>query len=125
MITRSKRVIFKAKVYTATTELEELTTYEQVIKDRKWKEAMDEEYHALINNNTWELVQEPEHKNIIGCKWTYRLNKNPDGTISKYKARLVANGYSQQYVFDFSNPFSPLVKPTTIRIILTIALHHN
>lgn len=65
------------------------------MQSEKWKAAIREEYDALIRNNTWNLVPPPHHKNIIGCKWTYRLKRNADGTISKYKARMVAKRFSQ------------------------------
>ena len=123
MITRSKSGIFKPKIYSAESFNEEPSSYYQAIQDEKWKTAMKEEYDALTRNKTWPLVQLPEHKNVIGCKWTYRLKKNPDGTILKYKARLVAKGYSQHSGFDFTETFSPVVKPSTIRIVLTIVLH--
>ena len=90
MVTRSKSGIFKPKIYNAELSNEEPVTYYQAMQNEKWRTAMMEEYNALIKNKTWTLVQLPEHKNIIGCRWTYRLKKNPDGTILKYKARLVA-----------------------------------
>lgn len=81
---------------------------------------MNEEYNALVKNKTWELVPVPKDRNIVGCKWTYRLKGNADGTVQKYKAKLVAKGYTQQHGFDFTETFSPVVKPTTIRIVLSI-----
>ena len=62
----------------------------------KWKNAADDEYQSLLKNDTWELVDLPPGKNVIGCKWVFKLKKNADGSISRYKARLVAQGYSQQ-----------------------------
>lgn len=67
----------------------------------------------------------PKDKKAIGCKWVFKLKENPDGTINKHKARLVAKGFLQQYGFDFTETFSPVVKPTTIRVIITIALSRN
>jgi len=55
---------------------------------------MQEEYNALMRNNTWKRVEAPTNKNIIGSKWTFGLKKDPNGKIRKYKARLVAKGYT-------------------------------
>ncbi|MCI45793.1 retrovirus-related Pol polyprotein from transposon TNT 1-94, partial [Trifolium medium] len=83
---------------------------------------MQAEYSALMTNNTWSLVPMPAHRRAIGCKWVFRIKENPDGTINKYKARLVAKGFNQEQGFDFQETFSPVVKPVTIRVILTLAL---
>lgn len=72
-----------------------------------------------INEN---IVPPSSSHNIAGCKWVFRLKRNPDGCISKYKARLVAKGFHQRPGLDFHDTFSPVVKPTTIRVILSIAL---
>lgn len=125
MITISKSGTFKAKIYTKNLQLEELETYEQAKKCDKWKKVMKEDYNALIKNMSWNLVPVPRDKHIIGRKWTFRLKKNSNGTILKHKARHVVKGYTQQQGFDFTEIFSPMVKPTTIRIVLIIALHNN
>ena len=80
------------------------------------------EFEALQRNHTWSLVPLPERRIPIGCRWVYRVKENPNGGVEKYKARLVAKGFHQQAGFDFNETFSPIVKPTTIRIVLTIAL---
>ena len=61
----------------------------------------------------------------IGCKWVFRVKQNPDGSVHKYKAWLVAKGFHQQVGFDYSETFSPVVKPATIRVILMLALSQN
>lgn len=71
------------------------------------------------------MVALPPHRKAIGCKWVFRVKENPDGSINKHKARLVANGFHQQPGFDYTETFSPVVKPTTIRIILTLALSNG
>lgn len=70
-------------------------TYEEAVKHKEWRHAMDEKYNALIRNQTWSLVSPLSHKTIIACKWTYKIKRNSDGTISRYKARLIAKGYTQ------------------------------
>jgi hypothetical protein len=55
---------------------------------------MKEELLALQNNKTWELVQLPKGKKVVGCKWVFIVKQTPEGKVDKYKARLVAKGYS-------------------------------
>lgn len=82
---------------------------------------MTDEFLALQRNNTWSLVSLPEGRKAIRCKWVFRVKENPDGSINKYKAHLVAKGFLQVAGFDFNETFSPVVKPT-IRVVLTLAL---
>ena len=73
----------------------------------------------------WSLVDLPTSRKVIGCKWVFRVKENPDGSINKYKARLVAKGFHQTTCFDYIETFSLVVKPTTIRVVITIALSRN
>ena len=57
---------------------------------------MDDEYAALMKNNTWHLVEAPAGKDLIDCKWIYKIKRKTDGTIDRYKARLVAKGFKQR-----------------------------
>ena len=63
--------------------------------------------------------------NLIGCKWVFRIKRKADGSIDSYKARLVAKGFHQQQGIDFKETFSPVIKPTTIRLILSLAITFN
>jgi histone deacetylase 1/2 len=83
---------------------------------------MQYEYKALMNNLTWSLVPLPPHRRLIGCKWIFKVKENPGGSINKYKAILVAQGFSQTSGFNFTETFSPVIKPVTVRIILTLAV---
>ena len=83
---------------------------------------MTEEYNALIRNQTWSLVPFSPRYNIVGNKWVFKTKLNSDGSLQRYKARLVAKGFHQRPGIDFSETFSPVVKPSTVRVILCIAV---
>ncbi|KAL5707577.1 non-specific serine/threonine protein kinase [Ranunculus cassubicifolius] len=86
---------------------------------------MTEEYNALIQTNTWTLVPAHPSYSLVGCKWVFRLKQNADGSTNRYKARLVAKGFHQKEGLDYTETFSPVIKPFSIRIILNIALQYN
>ena len=82
---------------------------------------MQSEFDALQRQSTWSLVPPPPGQNIIGRRWVYKLKRNSDGSISRYKACLAAKGFHQQASLDFDEMFSPVVKPPTVRIVLSLA----
>ena len=122
MITRSKKDIFKPKVYNVTKEPQ---STDEALQNENWKIAMIDEYSTFLRNNTWSLVDLPTSRKVIGCKQVSRVKENPDGSINKYKARLFEKGFHQTTSFDYTETFSPVVKPTTIRVVLTLALSRN
>nr|GFB54797.1 ribonuclease H-like domain-containing protein [Tanacetum cinerariifolium] len=82
---------------------------------------MCDEYTALIKNKTWTLVLRPPDTNIVRCMWLFRHKYLADDTLSRYKARLVANGSTQLEGVDVNETFSLVVKPGTIRTVLSLA----
>ena len=89
------------KAFVSATSVEfEPKFFHQVVGTKAWQEVMDKEISALKFNHTWDIVPLPSGKSPIGCKWVYRIKYNPDGSIARYKTRLVAKGYTQQEGLD-------------------------
>jgi histone deacetylase 1/2 len=99
---------------------EEPHSVDEALQDPKWVTTMNSEYKALMHNKTWHLVPPPKGKNIIDCKWVYKVKRKVDGTVDRYKAQLVAKGFKQRYGIDYEDTFSPVVKAATIQLILSI-----
>lgn len=94
-------------------------------KSPLWRHSIADEIDALMNNNNWTLVPPAPDMNLVGCKWVYRLKINTNGSIDRYKAWLVAKGFNQIEGFEYAETFSLVVKPTTIGVVLTLALMHR
>jgi histone deacetylase 1/2 len=94
----------------------------EALSDTNWKQDMQNEYDTLLANSTWHLVPPCSNKNIINCKWVYRIKKHADGTTDRYKACFVAKGFKQWYDIDYEDTFSPVVKNSTVRLVLSISV---
>jgi hypothetical protein len=96
--------------------------YAEASQQQEWRDAMDVEFKALQENKTWHLVPRKTTENIIDSKCVYKVKRYADGSIDRYKARLVVKGFRQRYVIDYDDTFSPVVKAITIRIVLSIGV---
>ena len=96
-------------------------TYEDATYDPRWKTTMKEEFSSLQKNNTWELVDLPLRRKLVQCKWVFKTKFAVDGSPLKYKAILVAKGYSQVHGIDYNETFAPMAKMDSIRLALAIA----
>ncbi|GJV98675.1 nucleotide-binding alpha-beta plait domain-containing protein [Tanacetum coccineum] len=107
------------------TTITEPTSFTVANNSSRWRHAMKEEYDALMKNEMWSLVPRASNTNVVDGKWVYRLKRDKNGAITRYKARFVAKGFRQQPGIDFHKTFSPVVKPTTIRVVLSIAVTND
>jgi len=107
---------------------DEPTTYSEAVESdeaKEWKTAMNEEYNSLMKNQTWVLTSLPQGRQPIKCKWVYKIKRNSDGTIERYKARLVAKAYSQRSGIDYEETYSPVVRMESIRVLLSIVAEED
>jgi len=94
--------------------------FEEAVKSKKWRDAMNKEIEAIERNETWVLTTLPEGVNNIGVKWIFKTKLNESGEIDKCKARLVAKGYAQQYGIDYTEVYAPVARLDTIRLIIAL-----
>ncbi|WVZ71194.1 hypothetical protein U9M48_019809, partial [Paspalum notatum var. saurae] len=95
------------------------------LADPHWRRAMEEEYTALLANQTWDLVPPPPGGNVVTGKWIWTHKRRADGTLDRYKARWVLRGFTQRPGVDYDETFSPVVKPATVRTVLSLALSRS
>jgi hypothetical protein len=85
-----------------------------------WQLAVESEMNSIRANKTWDLVELPRNRKALPCKWVYRLKQVSNSSGLKYKARIVAKGFRQEYGVDFDEVLSPIVKMTTLRFLFGV-----
>ncbi|KAJ9552405.1 hypothetical protein OSB04_016450 [Centaurea solstitialis] len=137
MVTRAKAGIFKPKhtvdftfvssspLLSALFASKEPKGFKSAAKRPEWLAAMNDEIAALHANETWDLVPRPSAANVVGSKWIFRTKFCVDGSVERLKARLVAQGFTQLPGLDYTLTFSPVVKATTVRTVLSLAVMNN
>jgi len=107
----------------------EPSTYEKAVNSQecvRWQQVMDKEMTSLAANGTWELVPRPKDQKLIQCKWLYKLKEGVSSSEPiKYKARLIAKGFTQREGIDYNEIFSLVVKFKTIRLMLAVTVHFD
>ena len=97
--------------------------WQEAKADPKWRAAMNEELEALDKNKTWQIGPLPAGKKAVGCKWVFIVKQNPNGRVERYKAQLVAKGYSQMYGIDYDETFALVAKMSTVRTLISLAVN--
>lgn len=99
--------------------------YEEVVKIKRWRDAMEVEIGAIVKNETWELVGAPKEVKVIGVKWVYKTKLNENGEVDKCKAWLVAKGYAQEKGVDYNEVFALVARWDTIRTVIALAARNE
>ena len=103
--------------------IEEPSTIQEALDSKystQWRAAADTEYRALMENETGELVKLPHNRKAIGCKWVFSVKYNGCGEVERFKGRLVPKGYSQRYGIDYDETFSPVVRLSSLRTLVSL-----
>jgi hypothetical protein len=119
-ITRSQSNLLNYALMKRVMKMDEPQTYLEASRKKEWNEAMEPELNSLVRNDTWDLVYLPKGKELIGTKRVYKTKYKLDGTIDKYKARLIEKGYAQREGIDYTKTFSPVEDMDTIRMVLAL-----
>lgn len=124
MLTRAKAGIFRPNpryaLTTSSTPTPIPTSVRAALKEPNWLAAMKSEFDALQRNQTWTLVDQPPRAKVLSRKWVFTHKIGADGALERYKARWVLCGDLQHAGVDFGETFTPVVKPATIRTVLTV-----
>ena len=108
-----------------SSKVREPKTYDEAINDpihgNRWREAIDEELGNLDIHQTWCYTTLPQNRKAIGCKWVFKVKYDPDGSIERYKAGLVTQGFSQVHGIDHIETFATTIRRESLRIFLAIA----
>ncbi|MCO5593006.1 hypothetical protein L7F22_047010 [Adiantum nelumboides] len=112
-----------ALVVSSLHDVEKPLSFNEAQNSKKWMVAMQSEYDALTENDTWTLCDLSLGKKAIGTKWVHKLKRKPNGEIDRYKARRVAKGYAQQKDIDYEETFAPTCRMTTVHFLCALAAH--
>jgi hypothetical protein len=99
----------------------EPSSFEEVIDQQVWQDAMVEEYTSIMKNDVWDIVSRPEGKSVVSSRWLYKIKHVADGSIEKFKVRFVVRGFSQREGVDYEETFSPVTRYASIRVVISIA----
>lgn len=96
---------------------------QEAMSDPKWKNAVMEEMNTLIKNNTWDVVTLLANQKVVACRWVFSVRHNTNGSVERYKARLVVQGFTQTYGIDYEETFAPVAKLNSIRVLIFLVVN--
>lgn len=105
----------------AACAVEEPANFREAMKKPEWRSAMEDELASLRRNGTWDLVPLPQGRKVVGSKWVSKVKRNEQDEVVKCKARLVAQGFTQQHGVDYDQVFAPVTRQATMRTFLAVA----
>ena len=94
-------------------------------ENEEWKAALQKEMESISSNGVWDLVELPKDRKPVGNKWVFKKKTNADGALERYKARLVAQGFSQKQGLDYDETFSPVIRFEAFRSLVAIAVQNG
>ncbi|KAG7588726.1 Integrase catalytic core [Arabidopsis suecica] len=97
--------------------------YEEAKGIKEWDNAVDDEVQAMLRNHTWDEEELPHGKRCVSSKWVFTIKYKSNGDIERYKARLVARGFTQTYGDDYRETFAPVAKQHTVKVVLSLAVN--
>ncbi|KAG7559386.1 Reverse transcriptase RNA-dependent DNA polymerase [Arabidopsis thaliana x Arabidopsis arenosa] len=97
--------------------------YEEAKGIKEWDNAVDDEVQAMLRNHTWDEEELPQGKKCVSSKWVFTIKYKSNGDIERYKARLVARGFTQTYGDDYRETFAPVAKQHTVKVVLSLAVN--
>ena len=109
-------------------DIDDPTTFEEVISSSHgvdWLNAMHDELASMAHNDVWDLVDLPLRCKPIGCKWVFKTRHSPDGKVERYKAKLVAKGYSQRDGINYKKTFSSVSTKDVFRVFMALVAHFD
>lgn len=119
---------YALKAVEEKVSITEPQSYQEAISgshSKDWKASMQVEVNEIVKNETWELVPPSKNKNTIGVKWVFKIKRDQNNQITRFKSRLVAQGFRQRQGFDVFETFAPTASQASLRMLLTIAAHNN
>ena len=104
------------------------TSYQEATEGpnkKHWEAAMKTEMMSLNKKHVWDLVKLPANKKTVGSKWVFKVKTGEDGSVQRYKARLVAQGFKQKYGADFDKTFCPVVQQESLHLLMALSVQHG